>query len=343
MKRINILFLLVLVSLFGCQAIKVPPSQIYTSHKPEGLCEIVGQKTAFEFKQGYDIVYLQPIVRNSRIVILLGDAGDNIDAFLMQSTRPFNETAKAEFTDTVTLSTPGYVLKLEEHSAERESVRYMGKSYRAYVSYNKRDWIPLAKARFNSKTLQRDLSLMERAWRRALRLEYVRSCINFDANDSQTVNKMRSIILNCYIDNELCSLAWESWGDWNGGSANEFNEPPFHDNWYPDDIRGGLGSGGGGAVDCNPPPVNAPPKGPTCDGLLRTGNGTADTHDMAIIRAGEDLDYKCRTRGGTCGNDEASACENSDGTWYAYALGYCKCIEVEGLCLELPTGEPPRR
>jgi hypothetical protein len=101
---------------------------------------------------------------------------------------------------------------------------------------------------------------------------------------------------------------------------------------YPD-RQGPGGTGDRHAPDCNPPPVSAPPRGKDCTGLLRTGDGYGDTQDWAVIRAEEDLEQNCQSTNaeGTCGVLVQSSCQNSDGSWYAYVLGYCAGVSAAPL------------
>jgi len=192
--------------LLGCCRMCRPPS--LEPRSPTGLCEVVGAKYKFVFEKEPEIVSLQPLVRKNRIVLLLGDSKAHTVAFLIRLVRLDSQAEPLRNVETFTLSYPERVLKLEESPAKEGYIKFRGKKYTAFVSYDLQEWLPLSKSPLTSGELKKDLALMENSWETVFRLEYVRECEDYSAASQKSLNIPGST--NCFIDNELCNIIWES-------------------------------------------------------------------------------------------------------------------------------------
>ena len=288
MKTVNFSILACMLSfmLFGCQTDQKLGKPSLEPRGPKGRCEVVGPKYGFKFDNGYDIISLQPIVANNHIVLLLGDSKGRTVAFLKRTVNSRGASDKKRYSEKITLSNPEKVLKLEGFDSGKEAVKFMGKRYKVYISYNRQGWLPLAETKIKSTELVRDISLMEKSLEGALRLEYVSDCLDYDKKEAQSIGTKRIASTNCFIDDGSCNIIWEHWGDQNG---NEFSEPPFHDDWYPDDWEDEDDPWtAGGSPSCGGSPPSDPGNCPRGTTLYSRGN----------------------TKRGACRNARAAAAEN---------------------------------
>ena len=202
--------------------------------EPAKICEVIGPKYKFKFDKGYDIISLQPIVRRNQIALFLGNSKGKTTAFLIRTV--LQEDSKS-YSEKFTLSSPAKVLKLEEHSSGGETLEYRGKKWGAYASYDKGPYVSLSEAGIPSSELARDISLMEESWEAALRLSYVRECLDYHKEGAQVAKILGGgcELVYCVVDNDLCPKLCVEWILDGHRPWDEFREPPFHEDWYPND------------------------------------------------------------------------------------------------------------
>jgi len=114
---------------------------------------------------------------------------------------------------------------------------------------------------------------------------------------------------------------WDS-GDYYPPAPPPYSPPDCY--YYP----GGCGSegpfgGSPGVTMCTPPSVPTPEPLPDCVPGLVVGNGYGNYQYEAVHYAKDDARGRCGIGGSLCGAWVSSSCMRSDGSWYAYVLGYC--------------------
>lgn len=340
--------------LFGCQTYQVIEPQPYQESKPTGFCEVVGPKYKFRFEKGYDIISLQPLIRKNRIALYFGDSKGHTAAFLMRTVASVEEGDKKRYSETFSLSTPDKVLKLEGFASGKDSITYRKKKYIAYVSYTRQGWLPLEEANITSAELARDISLMEDSWEAALRLKYVRECLDYHKKEEQVVQKRTRVTdgdiiktVYCFIDSPECNAIWETaiYQDCDGMHFNpecwdEFSEPPLHEDWYPDDTRDtpGAGADSDNYGQCASNSGNLPrvPDHPFCPEALFSvlgvgsaqGNSTGASH-YAIVNAADSCRRQCGGSRVSHWGDSTWCCQQVEEVFSCMAYKYACCSDIE--------------
>lgn len=281
-----LLCMLSLVLLGCCQRLRRPSLE---PRSPTGLCEVVGAKYEFIFEKEPEIVSLQPLIRKNRIVLLLGDSKAHTVAFLIRLVRLGSQAEPLRNVETFTLSYPERVLKLEESPWEEGYIKFRGKKYTAFISYDLQEWLPLSESPLTSGELEKDLALMEKSWETAFRLEYVRDCQDYSVA-SQKMLKAAST--NCFVDNELCDLIWAwAYEDLFSDGDGWFSQPP---------TGGGMGTDWGSYSDIGmtgeiDPDCKKRPGKPDCpaEQWIVDGVGADSRKSMAKKMAKSDAEQAC--------------------------------------------------